>query len=201
MNMTNRIARITLMLTLSLPSAAVAQVTPPPVPENLEIRVPNEPFLLGRAAGTQNYACQPVDSIGRVGWVLFTPQATLFGDLNEQLTTHFFSPNPFENNIVRAAWQDSTGTSTVWAKVVEASTDPAFVAPGAIAWLLLDVETTGAQVGPTGGALLIPTTFIQRLNTAGGSAPSTGCERPKDIGKKAFVPYTADYFFFRKPLR
>jgi hypothetical protein len=30
----------------------------------------------------------------------------------------------------------------------------------------------------------------------GGLAPSTGCSRPKDIGKKAFVPYTADYYFY-----
>jgi hypothetical protein len=40
--------------------------------------------------------------------------------------------------------------------------------------------------------------FIQRLNTEGGLTPSTGCTRPTDIGNKAFMPYWADYFFYRR---
>ena len=52
------------------------------------------------------------------------------------------------------------------------------------------------QEGPTGGDLLTRTTFIQRVNTSGGLAPATGCSQASDVGKKAFIPYTADYFFF-----
>src|SRR5437667_174240 len=74
-----------------------------------------------------------------------------------------------------------------------AHADPDFVAPGAIPWLLLKV--VGAQNGPTGGDTLSATTFIQRLNTAGGVAPSTGCTLSTDVGKMALVPYTAEYFF------
>ena len=55
----------------------------------------------------------------------------------------------------------------------------------------------GAQDGPTGGDTLTATTFIQRLNTSGGVAPSTGCASSTDVGKQAFVPYTADYFFYK----
>jgi len=141
--------------------------------------------LLGRGVGTQNYECQPGSSLGRVDWVLFTPQATLFGDQDEQLTTHFFSPNPLEKGIVRAAWQDSRDTSIVWGSVIESSVDPNFVKAGAIPWLKIDVENTGFQAGPTGGDTLTRTTFIQRVNTDGGAAPSTGCDRPTDIGKRA----------------
>jgi len=54
------------------------------------------------------------------------------------------------------------------------------------------------QDGPTGGHTLTATTFIQRLNTAGGGAPSTGCASSTDVGNQAFVPYTADYFFYKK---
>jgi Protein of unknown function (DUF3455) len=36
------------------------------------------------------------------------------------------------------------------------------------------------------------------LNTTGGLAPKTGCSSLTDVGNKAFVPYTADYFFYRK---
>ena len=57
----------------------------------------------------------------------------------------------------------------------------------------------GAQDGPTGGDTLTKTTFIQRLNTSGGVAPSTGCASSADVGKQAFVPYTADYFFYTGP--
>jgi hypothetical protein len=39
---------------------------------------------------------------------------------------------------------------------------------------------------------------VQRVNTQGGIAPATaGCSQAADIGKKALVPYTADYVFYR----
>ena len=109
--MKNCVTILGIALTLTLPHAAHAQgVTPPPVPDKIEVLAPDVAFLLGRGFGTQNYECQPVRSLGRVDWVLFTPQATLFGDRDEQLTTHFLSPNPEENGIVvRVAWQDSRG--------------------------------------------------------------------------------------------
>jgi hypothetical protein len=183
------------MFTLALPQAAHAQlVTPPPVPTGLEVPAPNEAFLVGHAVGTQNYVCQPADSLGRVAWTLFTPQATLFGDEKDQLITHFFSPNPIDQ-IVRATWQDSRDTSAVWARAIASAPDP--TASGAIAWVKLEAVHT--EQGPTGGTTLSVTTFVQRLNTVGGSAPATGCDRPTDIGRKAFVPYTADYFFYRAP--
>lgn len=195
------VAALGMALTIAPAQAQVAPpatVVPPPVPANLEVPAPNESFLLGRGIGTQNYVCQPGRSLGQVEWSLFTPQATLFSSEGTQLTTHFFGPNPIENSlVVRAAWQDSVDTSTVWGQVTASSADPNFVAPGAIPWLL--VQVVGAQAGPTGGTTLLSTTFIQRLNTVGGVAPSTGCDRPKDIGRRAFVPYEADYFFFGMP--
>jgi hypothetical protein len=188
---------------VALPQPAHADdITPPPVPDNIQVPAGNEAFLVGHAVGTQNYVCRPSGT--GVKFVLFTPQATLFDDADQQVTTHFFSPNPFEANtdstvvgdhIIRATWQDSQDTSTVWAKAIESSSDPSFVAPGAIPWVLLQV--VGAQDGPTHGDTLTPTTFIQRLNTYGGVAPSTGCTSRKDVGNQAFVPYTADYFFYK----
>ena len=89
-----------------------------------------------------------------------------------------------------------TDTSTVWARAIASSSDPAFVAPGAIPSLLLQIA--GVQDGPTGGDKLSETTYLQRLNTSGGVAPSTGCTQSTDVGKTAFVPYAADYFFFYK---
>jgi hypothetical protein len=59
------------------------------------------------------------------------------------------------------------------------------------------LEVVGAQDGPTGGDSLSETTFIQRLNTAGGVTPATGCTRSADVGKKALVHYTTDYHFYK----
>jgi len=157
--------------------------------------VPNEAFLLGRGVGTQNYVCQPPSSLGHVVWTLFTPQATLFSDQADQLITHFFSPNPVEGVTVRVTWQDSRDTSTVWARAIASVADPN--ASGAVARLLL--QAVGTKLGPTGGNTLSRTTFIQPVNTVGGSAPATGCDVPTDAGHKAFVPYTADYFFYKAP--
>src|SRR5262249_50819694 len=131
-------------------------------------------------------------------WSLFTPEATLFNEDRRQVITHFFGPNPFEGGTIRAVWQSSRDTSTVWGKVAQSSSDSQFVAPGAIAWLLVNVKDTGAQAGPTGGRQRVRTTFIQRVNTQGGVAPDTGCAQLADVGKRAFQPYTADYVFYEK---
>src|SRR5262245_13984919 len=185
-------------------------ITPPPVPIDVQVPAGNVSFLVGHATGTQNYICLPCDPTkpncpSGVAYTLFTPQATLFNEDNEQIITHFFSPNPFEfspnpneGGIIRATWQHSQDTSTVWGKVIGSSTDSRFVTPGAIPWLLVQVKDVGAQVGPTGGDKLTKTTFIQRLNTVGGAAPSTRCSGPAEIGNKAFVPYKSDYFFYKK---
>jgi Protein of unknown function (DUF3455) len=196
--MRNHVTALGIGLMIALPHAAHAQtVTPPPVPAGLEVPAPNEAFLVGHAYGTQNYVCQPAKSLGQVAWTLFTPEATLFGEQRDQLITHFFSPNPNPNDLgnIRATWQDSRDTSAVWARAIASAADP--TGSGAIPWVTL--VTVGTQVGPTGGTTLSKTTFVQRLNTVGGSAPETGCDIPTDIGKKAFQAYTADYFFYKLP--
>jgi hypothetical protein len=171
-------------------------VTPPAVPGDIAVEPENEPFLIGHAVGTQNYVCAP--SGDGVAFVLFTPQATLFNDDGRQITTHFFSPTPVDD-VVRATWQHSRDTSTFWGRGTGSSTDRDFVADGAIAWLR--IEMVDVEEGPTGGDALTGTTFIQRVNTRGGVAPATGCSSPSEVGDQAFVPYTADYVFYRKARR
>jgi len=182
-------------------------ITPPPLPAGLApVPAGNKLFLGTHAVGTQNYVCKP--SGAGVAYVLFTPQATLFGEDGGQVITHYNSPNPFEPNTdpkvvapegtIRATWQ-YRDTSKVWAKVHPSGPDGSgavTVDRTAIAWLLLD--GVGSQNGPTGGDKLTGTTFVQRLNTTGGLAPKTGCSSLTDVGNTAFVPYTADYFFYTK---
>jgi hypothetical protein len=178
---------------VTLPQSPNAdRVTPPKVPANIQVPEGSKMFLKGHASGTQDYICLPSGS--GFTWTFFAPQATLFTDNNQQVITHFLSPNPFEGGMPRATWRNSRDTSTVWGKAIASSSDPAFVAPGAIPWLLLEV--VGAQDGSTGGHRLTKITVVQRVNTGGGIAPSTGCTLPTDVGKSVLVPYTADYFFY-----
>jgi hypothetical protein len=177
------------------PARADNNITVPPVPNGLEVKAEEgKVFLVGHAIGTQNYICLPAGT--GFAYSLFTPQATLFDDNNEKIISHFFAPNPGENRTIRATWEYKD-TSTVFAATVlnGASTDPDFVEEGAIAWLKLEVKNH--LDGPTGGVKLSRTTFIQRLNTHGGLAPATGCASLTDVGTRAFVPYRADYFFYR----
>ena len=173
------------------------RVSPPQVPTDIQVPPGNRAFLEGHAIGTQNYVCLPANN--GFAWTFFAPQATLFNDNFKQIITHFLSPNPSEGGTLRATWQHSQDTSAVWGATVQMSSDPKFVKAGAIPWLLLQV--VGAHDGPTYGDKLTPMTpsYIHRVNTVGGTAPAAGCAASSDVGKKVFVPYKADYIFYKYP--
>jgi hypothetical protein len=186
--------------------AGAQTITPPITPTDITPPAGNTAFLLGRAAGTQGYVCLPKGA--GASWTVNAarPEATLFESFvgqDVQIITHFLSPNtnpitpdpvPFGN----PTWQSSFDTSKVWAKAVKpitAGSDPSCPNTGSITCLLL--QAVGSLKGPTGGKILTKTTFIQRLNTQGGSAPEDGCVDLTDVGKQTLVPYSADYYFFR----
>ena len=169
----------------------------------------NSAFLLGHGVGTQGYVCLPTGA-GAASWTVngARPEATLFTHIfgeAVQIITHFLSPvvnpndiGPKPSRFGDVAWQSSFDSSRVWAqkqKFVTAGTEASCPNSGAIDCLLLQV--IGSDEGPAGGRLLTKTTFIQRLNTNGGSAPATGCLVTGDVGRQVLVPYSADYFFFR----
>jgi hypothetical protein len=188
-------------LTVALPQPAHADhVTVPDLPANIRVDAGNTPFLIGHATGTQNYICLPCPNPitpngpcpdSGFAFTLFTPEATLFKDNDNQIITHFFSPNPAEGGTIRATWQHSHDTSTVWAFVKKGDAAPAKDAVD-----LLKLTVVGAEDGPIGPGTLTPTTFIQRVNTVGGVAPA-GCDSLENVGTRAFVPYTADYIFYK----
>ncbi len=184
----------------------IANVTPS---VGLTPPVGNSRFLFGRGVGTQGYVCLPKGT--GASWTVngARPEATLFTNLfgqADQIITHFLSPNTHPNRFApnplpfgNVTWQSSQDSSKVWAQVqnaVPAGSEPSCPNAGSIACLLLQV--IGEEEGPTGGRQLTKTTFIQRLNTFGGSAPETGCSVSGDVGKQTLVPYSADYIFFRE---
>ncbi len=204
------VAALVLGFTFATVAHAAAQtVTPPTTPTAITPEEGNTAFLVGHAFGTQGYVCLPTGA-GTTSWTVNSarPEATLFTDFFGQpfqIITHFLSPDANPNLIApnplppggNATWQSSLDSSRVWAVMVPggfviAGTDSSCPNSGAIPCLLL--QSIGNQVGPTGGHLLARTTFVQRLNTRGGSAPTTACT----AGQTQLVPYTADYYFYRK---
>jgi len=203
------LAALALAVSFSIVTPASAQsVTPPPTPTAITPPAGNSAFLVGHALGTQGYTCLPT-STGGTSWTInpARPEATLFATVlgqPVQIITHFASINANPNGKLpvalggNATWQSSFDTSKVWAAVlgphsIPAGSDAASCPnTGSIPCLLL--ESIGNQKGPTGGNLLAQTTFVQRLNTNGGSAPTTACS----VGQTQLVPYTADYFFYRQ---
>ena len=185
--------------------------SPPITPAAITPPAGNRLFLAGHAFGSQGYVCLPSGS--GVSWTVNNarPEATLFANFYGepvQIITHFLSHNESPKNGVtpplgNATWQSSLDSSKVWAAAtpattIAAGTDASCPNSGSIGCLLL--QAVGTQDGPTGGKILSKTTFVQRLKTSGGSAPSnpsTGCLSAGDVGHQVLVPYSADYFFYR----
>jgi hypothetical protein len=203
-------------------NAAAQKIASPTTPALITPPAGNSAFLLGHAlVGTQGYVCLPKGS--GASWTVkpARPEATLFTTVfgqDFQIITHFLSPDTNPNEAApnplpfgSATWLSSFDSSKVWAQVplsnsttppspasIPAGSDPSCPNTGSIACLLL--QSIGSLQGPTGGQFLTQTTFVQRLNTKGGSAPddADGCGSTTNVGNQRLVPYTADYYFFRK---
>ena len=196
----------------TVPRAAAQNITPPTTPAIITPPAGHSAFLVGHAEGTQGYICLPTSAgASTASWTVSSsrPQATLTSFGREfPVINHFLSPDTNPNEAApnplpfgSATWQSAFDNSKVWGQVLHSNTipagsDPSCPSAGSIPCLLL--ESIGSQEGPAGGKTMTKVTFIQRLNTNGGSAPADGCLVPGDVGKQTLVPYTADYYFFHK---
>jgi hypothetical protein len=157
-----------------LATAADAHPRGPVVPDAIKVPAGNKLFLTGHAVGVQIYSCNGT------AWSLTGPRANLYDDHGRLIITHFAGPT----------WQAKDGSQAKGTLV-----QPAPVDPTAIPWLLLSATSTP---GPHGGGKLVGTTYIQRINTTGGLGSSAGTCGAENAGATAEVPYTADYYFWRK---
>jgi Protein of unknown function (DUF3455) len=204
------VAALLLACAFGAVSCAVAKKKPPVTPAAITPPPGNTVFLVGHAVGTQGYVCLPTST--GASWTVngSRPEATLFAGSSgkdKQIGAHFLSPDTNPNEFApkplpvgSPTWQSSFDSSKVWAQkqqAIPAGSDRTSCSnSGAIDCLLLQV--IGSEPGPAGGKSLTKTTFIQRLNTKEGSAPADGCSTSADVGKQTLVPYSADYYFFRK---
>ncbi len=163
---------------LSVTQVAQAGPPPPVVPSKIQVPDGNKVFLVGHAVGVQIYSCNATSS--GFAWGFVAPRANLYDDHGKLIITHFAGPT----------WQAMDGS-----KVVGQLVDHVTVDPTAIDWVLLSRASTAA--GPDGDRL-VDTTFIQRISTTGGLAPPAAECNATTAGTVAEVPYTADYYFWKK---
>lgn len=135
-------------------------------------------FVLA-AEGVQIYACKPrPPDASAFQWAFVAPEATLTQS-GTRVGRHGAGP----------VWESISDRSSVKGTVAQRQEGGA----GNIPWLLLrgtPNETPGLFAGVTS---------IQRVNTRGGVEPATACDASHS-GEEARVPYTADYYFYkRKP--
>jgi hypothetical protein len=156
----------------ALASPAYAGPASPDVPGRLVPPAGNKVFLVAHATGVQIYQCDTATH----AWTLVGPRANLYADNGNLIGTHFAGPT----------WQARDGSYVTARRVDGVNVDPT-----AVDWLLLEKVTSSA---PQGGRLA-ETTYVQRIATTGGRAPSAAeCDLP---GETAESSYTADYYFWK----
>jgi hypothetical protein len=148
---------------------------PPPLP-SVSLAVPggNQLAFSLLATGVQIYVCQ--QAVAGFSWSLQAPEASLVDASGQQIVKHTAGPT----------WESLEDGSKVAATKLEAFADK----PNAIPALLLQAH---AHSGP---GRMAKVSYIQRLETNGGVAPSGGCDAER-AGALSRVPYTARYYFYR----
>jgi hypothetical protein len=140
------------------------------------------------AIGVQIYTCKGTAVAADAGvdagtvtepytWTLKQPDAKLYDDTNTPQGTHGLGPN----------WTSKDGSIITGTKLAGVNGP---LGTTAIQWLKLQVAT---HAGATG--VFTDVTYVQRLNTANGVAPATGCDAAH-INMDTSSAYTADYYFY-----
>ena len=143
-----------------------------------QVDVPASETVLLKAVGkgAQVYACKAkTGAEGQYEWVLDRPDARLFDQSGAQIGKHYKGPT----------WEASDGSKVVGEVQKRASAPVA----GAVPWLLL--KATSHE----GAGRFANVSYVQRVDTAGGLAPSKGCDE-SHLGGEVSVDYQATYIFY-----
>jgi Protein of unknown function (DUF3455) len=148
----------------------------PPIPDIIQVPTGQTKLLSVAATGDQIYTCQAKsDRPNEYAWTLKAPEAKLLNSQGEQVGTHYGGPS----------WEMADGSIVVGELSQKVDAPEA----DAIPWLLVRIKSH------EGEGLLSQANWIQRVNTAGGKAPATGCDRANQ-NQEVRVGYSADYYFY-----
>ena len=153
--------------------------TSPEVPKNLQVPPDQSLLLKASAKGSQIYVCKAKsDNLNSFEWKLKGPDAVLFNEQGQQVGKHYTGPT----------WELNDGSKVVAQVKAQENAPQATTIP----WLLLSGRSH------QGNGILSQVNWIQRLNTVGGKAPTTGCDRANS-NREVRVAYQADYYFWGVP--
>ena len=128
-------------------------------------------------AGEITYECRAkADMAGQFEWVFVGPDAVLSDRTGKRIGKYYGPP---------ATWEAMDGSKITGAQVA--------VSPAAAGSIPLQLVKANPAMGA--GAMQ-GVTYIQRVATQGGVAPSTACVASA-MGQKQIVKYQADYIFWR----
>jgi hypothetical protein len=158
------------------PALAFDNTNGPDLPEecsSIRVAEGNKLAFHAYAKGVQIYKWNLITQ----KWDLLAPQAGLFAEDNYfgEVGSHYAGPT----------WESKSGSKVVGRRVLGTGCTPD---PTAIPWILLE------KVTAQGPGIFGSVTFIQRVNTTGGNAPS---EPGAVDGEVKEVAYTAEYYFYR----
>ncbi|MEU6098329.1 DUF3455 domain-containing protein [Streptomyces sp. NPDC047079] len=142
--------------------------TTPPVPDRLKVPAGNEPVAFLAAKGVQTYACT------KGSWTLLEPAATLWKSDDSRHT-------PVAIHTRGPVWVSTIDGSAVNAAVVASAPHK-----DAVPELLLKATAN------RGDGLFGKVSYVQRLSTSGGRAPTTACTGTSQTS----IPYSALYVFY-----
>lgn len=158
-------------------TSAFAMVDNAALPEPVRAPAGAEMTLWSVGKGEITYICkEKADQAGAYGWVFGAPDAKLYDKDDKVIGKYYGGPT----------WEANDGSKVTGKQLA--------VAPNGSGNIPLQLVQTEPA---TGSGVLEGTTYIQRLNTKGGVAPSATCDKGS-AGKEMTVKYEADYVFYGK---
>lgn len=159
-------------LLLGLSSLAHAMV-----PESMQVPSGHKVALETVGVGKITYECREnPDAPGDLAWAFAGPDAALNDSSGKQVGRYFGPP---------ATWEAMDGSKVTGTQLAVASGGE-----GNIPFQLVQANPAMGEGAMTG------VTYIQRLDTQGGVAPSMACSEANK-GERQIVKYQADYIFWK----
>jgi hypothetical protein len=165
----NRLKAAAVALSLMTAVVTASADRTPTVPEALSVTNGDKVEFHAYAVGVQIYSWNAATA----KWVFVAPEAVLYDSDGNVVGIHYAGPT----------WETESGSKVVGVRIAGVTVDS-----NSIPWLLLQAKTA------EGPGVLANTTYVQRVNTAGGLAPSVAGTADGEIVR---VSYTAEYYFYR----
>jgi len=147
------------------------------LPDSVKVPAGHRVAMQTVGVGEILYECRAKkDAAGQFEWTFIGPDAVL-NDRSGMKVGKYYGPP--------ATWESRDGSKLTATQVAVA---PA--GAGNIPYQLVKANPA------TGNGAMTGTTYIQRVATVGGVAPSAGCDAGK-LGAKQTVRYQADYIFWK----